>query len=274
MNSSHEKKKERFENYFPLTLSIAIILTGILYIIAVCHLYFTGGNQPFSRERVGEYLLWLAVPSAITVIMIVIGSVLRRIAGKDRFTSMYQGTATAAFRMKSRLKNLSHGFDYNNAPDSIKARIENQKAIKNKFLWTAIAITGVSLIPSFLILLDFDRYTIPNLNGDIASAAAVILGGAILSLIAWSAYAVVKSNAVEEELFAIKDAVRENPALYKNIPKDDKSSILESGKIISVLRIVILLLAAALIVLGVFNGGMSDVLAKAVKICTECIGLG
>ncbi|MBQ3356225.1 MAG: hypothetical protein IJG45_03835 [Oscillospiraceae bacterium] len=29
-----------------------------------------------------------------------------------------------------------------------------------------------------------------------------------------------------------------------------------------------------LIVLGVWNGGARDVLAKAVKICSECIGLG
>ena len=32
--------------------------------------------------------------------------------------------------------------------------------------------------------------------------------------------------------------------------------------------------AAVLIVLGVLNGGAQDVLAKAVKICSECIGLG
>lgn len=29
-----------------------------------------------------------------------------------------------------------------------------------------------------------------------------------------------------------------------------------------------------LIVLGILNGGMQDVLTKAVKICSECIGLG
>jgi hypothetical protein len=28
------------------------------------------------------------------------------------------------------------------------------------------------------------------------------------------------------------------------------------------------------IVLGIVNGGMADVLNKAIKICTECIGLG
>nr|MBE6545081.1 thioredoxin [Oscillospiraceae bacterium] len=32
--------------------------------------------------------------------------------------------------------------------------------------------------------------------------------------------------------------------------------------------------ALILIAAGIFNGGMEDVLQKAVKICTECIGLG
>ena len=41
-----------------------------------------------------------------------------------------------------------------------------------------------------------------------------------------------------------------------------------------VARYLIVGAAVALVVLGIFNGGMGDVLAKAVKICTECIGLG
>ena len=29
-----------------------------------------------------------------------------------------------------------------------------------------------------------------------------------------------------------------------------------------------------IILLGILNGGMADVLGKAIRICTECIGLG
>ncbi|MBO5909804.1 MAG: thioredoxin [Clostridia bacterium] len=32
--------------------------------------------------------------------------------------------------------------------------------------------------------------------------------------------------------------------------------------------------AVGFIIAGVINGGMTDVLNKAIKICTECIGLG
>ena len=40
------------------------------------------------------------------------------------------------------------------------------------------------------------------------------------------------------------------------------------------LRIVFLILAAVLIILGVRNGGLGDVFAKGAAVCTECIGLG
>ena len=39
-------------------------------------------------------------------------------------------------------------------------------------------------------------------------------------------------------------------------------------------RILVAVLAVTFIAVGVWNGGMQDVLMKAVKICTECIGLG
>ena len=42
----------------------------------------------------------------------------------------------------------------------------------------------------------------------------------------------------------------------------------------NILRAAFIVLAAALILLGITNGGLWDVLVKAINICTECIGLG
>ena len=39
-------------------------------------------------------------------------------------------------------------------------------------------------------------------------------------------------------------------------------------------RLILFALTAVFLALGVLNGGMRDVLAKAINICTECIGLG
>ena len=41
-----------------------------------------------------------------------------------------------------------------------------------------------------------------------------------------------------------------------------------------VLWAALLIAALLLIILGIANGGAGDVLAKAVKICSECIGIG
>ena len=41
-----------------------------------------------------------------------------------------------------------------------------------------------------------------------------------------------------------------------------------------ILRAAVLVIALILIVLGVLNGGIGDVLAKGATICSECIGLG
>ena len=37
---------------------------------------------------------------------------------------------------------------------------------------------------------------------------------------------------------------------------------------------IVLIMAVVLILLGIMNGGLYDVLVKAINICTECIGLG
>ena len=59
----------------------------------------------------------------------------------------------------------------------------------------------------------------------------------------------------------------------KETLRTDQSSDLRNRKAM-VIRIILLAAAAAMIVAGVLNGSMKDVLIKAINLCTECIGLG
>ncbi len=43
---------------------------------------------------------------------------------------------------------------------------------------------------------------------------------------------------------------------------------------VRILRTAMIVLAAALIIAGILNGGLADMLAKGSAVCTECIGLG
>ena len=41
-----------------------------------------------------------------------------------------------------------------------------------------------------------------------------------------------------------------------------------------ILRLVLLTLAVVFIIAGILNGSMTAVINKAIRICTECVGLG
>ena len=53
-----------------------------------------------------------------------------------------------------------------------------------------------------------------------------------------------------------------------------KLTYLKTPKMLMIKRIVLGVLGVIFVVIGICNGGMGDVLDKAVKICTQCIGLG
>ncbi len=78
-------------------------------------------------------------------------------------------------------------------------------------------------------------------------------------------------------ILGIRDETADKPAALNGI--DVKASVAKAvpqktGRREYILRIVILILAIVLIILGVKNGGLEDVLAKGASICTECVGLG
>lgn len=70
---------------------------------------------------------------------------------------------------------------------------------------------------------------------------------------------------------AAKHGTEKQPASRSAQPYRDTEMNLRRK---NMLRVIMLMAAVLLIVLGITNGGLWDVLVKAINICTECIGLG
>ena len=269
------KSKSPGKIFFTL-LSIMIIFTGVCYILAACHIYFTGGQTPYSREIVGKYLLWLLLPSLITVVMTVVGF----------FTSLFdkvdvptedEPSADALVSPMPKLKKLLSKFDEGSSSDEVKLRLKEQRGKRSLALLVAILASVVSLIASSFILLDFERFTVENLNLDIAFASLLIFLAVALAGFAWGIYGRINARAINDEISIIRSAIKESPELLVNSKETGKkefSEIIFSDTAKVVLRVAFFSLSVILIVLGILNGGMADVLGKAVNICTECIGLG
>ena len=156
----------------------------------------------------------------------------------------------------------------------MKSEILTQyRRVKNARI-VAIVTTLLCAVYSALTVFDIGRYTVESVNSDIAGAVVPTLLCVAITLIAWSAHVCIRASAAREEMAAMRAAIKENGALYIRNVTEAKSTVKRDKLIRNILRGVIIAASVALIALGIMNGGMADVLAKAIKICTECIGLG
>lgn len=80
-------------------------------------------------------------------------------------------------------------------------------------------------------------------------------------------------------ILGIKDENAEKPVRDEKLLRNlgsirEKAVHQQADQKTRILRTAVLVIALILIVIGILNGGLEDVLAKGAAICTECVGLG
>ena len=88
----------------------------------------------------------------------------------------------------------------------------------------------------------------------------------------WPLLAVSLGLTITGLFLGVGDRNADKPSRFR--PENKKEQTKPLARKTRQLRIALLILAAVLIIAGVFNGSAKDVFGKAVKICTECVGLG
>ena len=106
-----------------------------------------------------------------------------------------------------------------------------------------------------------------------------MFSGLLLHTVPWTALGLgahctallLEANSMQRE----EKAAREQLALQRKSGQNGGSAVCSARRDRTVLvRVLLLALALAMIAAGVLNGGMRDVLVKAINLCTECVGLG
>lgn len=268
-NNSASPRGNRAVSILSFVTAIAIVITAIALAVACIHLYKTGGSDPYTRERAGEYLTvllpftltCLALVVALGVVSVIFGAEDKRLANKISAATMLKIT-----KAKLASKEIS---------ETAKAATKKEQRMRKVWFSTlAAAILLLSATVLIFALANTDSYTIENCTDKAAYIAVIasiafVLAGALAYVCATLADASYKrENAVlRAELAAVKAA---------GTAEADGDASLEkrSGHYVYILRGAILIAAVVFIILGITNGSMNDVLGKAVQICTECIGLG
>ena len=83
---STESRKKLHDIYNVIQI-IFIILSAVCIIISCMHLFLTGGDKPYSRQIISEYLKYVCIPIFITVALIIGGFILNIIYPQDKAKS-------------------------------------------------------------------------------------------------------------------------------------------------------------------------------------------
>ena len=80
-------------------------------------------------------------------------------------------------------------------------------------------------------------------------------------------------------LLGIRDENEDKPVRDEKLLRDlgsiqERAVHQQADRKTVILRTAVLVIALVLIVIGIINGGLEDVLAKGAAVCTECVGLG
>ncbi len=250
--------------FISVATAILTLLSGIALIICAAHLFYTGGDKPYTRERVGDYLSYLIIPAVITVILIIAGKVYDVLAKAKSNDKVRRSELDMLYGYAKR-------FNLDELDEDIKKSVllERKKRLAiNVICHSVSALFGICAV---LYLAFFAEFTVENLTGDVMRAFGVALPIAALAVAAQIPRLYLCEAGAKREREYLLNAVK---AGYTPAPVAPETEAASEQRRAIIIRYVILGAAVLFIILGVFNGGMADVLAKAVKICTECIGLG
>ena len=243
------------------TAAMTLVLCALL--CWQCIDIYVDGNAPenldggvyiesvYRAEDVGTRLRGLIFPAAVWAILAGVTAIAGRKAPGEKIGAM---PGENRLRVMKRL-----------LPEDIalpEAALREEKLR----LFVGIALAAVLLacaIPAGIFLLDGSNFV----SWDLETVMAELL----IHVLPWAALALAAVWMAEE--ICARSRMRECAAL-KPLPKGKLTPVQEKAFPVGAVRIVLLGIAMVFIVLGVMNGGLRDVLVKAINICTECIGLG
>lgn len=260
-----EKTIQRIGFVFSIVTSLLLVITGVLLMIA-CKSIYDMGNRPFTVENISAKFSKIDVVVYITLAAVVINGVLSLISAKKKAP---QKTVVHKDKLLSKLEAR---LDVNSCDQNTLAAIKKEKKLRIAAFCTAafICIAAISVV--LVYALDFSHFN-DDYNQSVIALTAFTLPIFFIAAGTGFAMCLVSSASIDRQTALVKSAIA-NGAKADTLPADSKKGCKKGARTILGVRLGVVAVALVFIVLGIVNGGMADVLSKAINICTECIGLG
>ncbi len=263
--SDKKQAKKWIHTIYGMLLSVLILATAIALMVSCVQIY-KSGRMPFTRESVKQAFDKIAVLLYACLGGIAVGALLSLIYPLDgaKLTGGMEAKRALA-KQYTRINPLALPLD---ARRALKKESRHRAVLR----CVLVLICAVTLIPLLIYLFDLSHFT-QDLNGSVLAAAYMALPFVLIGGAATLCEIALENASVKRESEQVKEIITAGIAPgWNNKYRYTEGRAKRVG--VWAVRIVVLAVGIAFVVMGIENGGMRDVLGKAIKICTECIGLG
>ncbi len=248
----------RLHRIYGILLSVSIFLAGICLIAGCLSIYYSG-EQSYSPQAVADTFADIALPIYLCLALTIGGLVWELfLPTKPERTKPLNVYPPLMERLLTK-KDVIHS-----DPALLTALTKERKSRR---LHAAIR-TGLLCVAGGVFLayaLNGAHFQQSDINGSMIQAMWVLLPCLAIPF----GYGVFTAYRNQRSLKRELDLIKQLSAA-----EDANDPVPEHDSTVTILRLTLLILGVGILAYGFLAGGTADVLAKAVNICTECIGLG
>lgn len=262
-------RNQKIQTVAGIVLTAATFLLGAAFIVCCLQVYEAG----YSRELVGEKLRFLCLPVCLWILFVIASfllSVLFPVAKK----ALPYITPRDSLRRLSKRTELSAAAMQDEKYSAIK-----KLALIRMIAWSATALFCVAVaIIAVVYLRTADHFHTSDLIADAVALLVNVMTWVFAAFLLCCGATVVDGVTVKKQTALTRELVKAYPDSLKKTQgaQEEKSERAERKKryLVAGIRAALLVVGIVFVIVGTANGGMADVLKKAIAICTECIGLG
>ena len=252
----NEKKLRLIHTVCGCLISAALIVAALCLIISA-HTVYKSGDSPYTPESIGAEYAKIAVPLWIAIGAVIAGIFLNIALPMPK--SKAKALKDPFIRLRIMQKKLPEGV--------IHDGISRQRTLRRIYRTVCAILCTIAFIPAIITLCDYDSFTVDNLTPALLRVVTMLAIGAIISGVLLFILSIIERRSAEREIEWTKIAISTSEKSKEKAPRNNENKI-------KIARLILVGAACALIVIGLTQDGFYDVLQKAIRICTECIGLG
>lgn len=248
----------------PIITSAQTFLMAALFIVQVLRIYY-GNKKVFTREICSLYLMQILPVIIIWIIILIVSFVYYRLnEQKDKNVSKI----TNMVKLEN-LERICPDFDDVSLKDDYELLNKQKKNRKIASIINIVIIIICSVMGLCYLLNSKHFDASGNLNEQAIQMGIHLLPWVIISFISLIGCTIYQEYSAKTSINLIKGIIVTNgkKSSNSNLIKKQKKTVL-------ITQIAIITVAIAFIIHGIIDDQALDVLYKAIKICTECIGLG